>query len=76
MSESELGQEEWKWLTTNEILEQHDIPRYMVYRWGPHLERHGLARKLPGGQRGAWLILPSGVNFLATRKGKVGRPPK
>jgi len=63
-----------QWLLSKQ-LEDDGVPRYMVYRWGAHLEEHGLARKL-GGQRGLWLISPAGVRFLQSRRGKIGRPPK
>ena len=61
------------WLSTQDAKEQHDIPNYMIYRWGPALEREGLARKLGGG-RGYWLIAPEAVPFLQGRRGKIGRP--
>ena len=63
-----------QWLLSKQ-LEDDGVPWYMVYRWGAHLEEHGLARKL-GGQRGLWLISPAGVRFLQSRRGKIGRPPK
>jgi len=72
VTRSEL-REELQWMTTAELREKHNIPPYMVYRWGKRLEKQNQARKLDG-QRGLWLVAPEAVPFLLSRRGRAGRP--
>jgi len=67
-------QADLKWYTTADLQTEHNVPPYMVYRWGAQLQANGLAQKLVRGRRGVWLVAPEAIEFLKSRAGKRGRP--
>jgi len=59
---------------TSVELESQGISRKLAYDWFDILEAAGLARRAPGRVWGTKLFSPESVEFLRTRKGKVGAP--
>jgi len=59
---------------TSVELEQRGISRKLAYDWFDVLEVAEFARRAPGRVWGTKLFSPEAVEFLRTRKGKVGAP--
>ena len=61
------------WLTTVQLRDLYGIPMSLSQRWTGRLQKMGHAKKLAGG-RGLWLVSETAIAFLASRRGKRGRP--
>ena len=60
--------------TSSEVEEQHNISRTLLFDWFDILEAKGLVRRAPGREWGTKLLSQTAIDFLLSRKGKVGSP--